>query len=273
MLTLIDLLTALLPLLYGLATANYAVYFVRRDPFAERTCTAFTVFVFVLHGAFFALRAAHFGRPPIVSMPEMLSAVALAVAGVYLYVERIQRSKVTGVFLLGAVLLLQLASSTLVQHAPTASANADSRFLGLHIMAAVLGYSAFAVGAVYGVMYVLLYRALKAKRFGIIFERLPSLDTLASMGFGATLLGWVLLTATIAFGLFMGSAATTSPYADPHTFSTIFVWAIYGLSVLMHFGFGWRGARAVYLTLAGFAFAMLAMLGAALWPHLHTFST
>lgn len=270
--TAIDLLTALLPLLYGLAAVNYLVYFVRRDPFAERTCSPFLLVAFTLHVGFFALRAAYFHRYPIASMPEMISAVALAVTGVYLYVERIQRSKVTGVFIVGLVLLVQLVGSTLLQHAgPPNPKLADNRLYGLHTMAAVLGHSAFAVGAVYAAMYVLLYRALKRKRFGLMFERLPSLDTLANMGFGATLLGWGLLTITILFGLVMSRELTSPAYRDPHTLAAIAVWLVYGGALLAYFLLGWRGARVISLTLVGFAFAVLAILGAAVWPSIHSF--
>ncbi|MBC7793199.1 MAG: hypothetical protein H7Z43_05800, partial [Clostridia bacterium] len=77
----IDLFTTLLPLLYALAMVNYAVYLVRGDPFSERTCTPFLVSVFVLHVGYFSLFAALYGQSPVSSMPGVISAVALAVAG------------------------------------------------------------------------------------------------------------------------------------------------------------------------------------------------
>ena len=55
MLGLIDLLTAALPLLYGLTAVNYAVFFLRRDPFAERTSTPFLAGAVTVHVGFVVL--------------------------------------------------------------------------------------------------------------------------------------------------------------------------------------------------------------------------
>lgn len=271
--TAIDLFTTLLPLLYALAMVNYGVYLVRRDPFSERTCTPLLLAVFVLHVVYFGLQYALHRQSPIANMPGAISAVALAVAGVYLYVERIQGSKVTGAFQLAMVVLLQLIASTLVQHAetPTAAVTSHSTF-GLHVIAAVLAHAAFFVGAVYAVMYVHMYRSLKQKRFGVIFERLPPLDTLASMGFGATALGWVLLTASIVVGVVLSHSVAGS-FSEPHVLSAIGVWFVYGVALLAYFILGWRGARSVYLALVGFVVAVLTISGSALWPMLRRLDT
>ncbi|MEL6544666.1 MAG: cytochrome c biogenesis protein CcsA, partial [Myxococcota bacterium] len=175
--TVIDLVSTLLPLLYALAAGNYLVFFLRADPLAERTCTPFLLVVAGLHNLYFAMRIFTYGRYPITNMGEALSAVALAVVLVYLYEERIQKSRSTGVFILAVVTVLQLIASTLLHNMGDASSPlARSPIYGFHAVAAVLCYAAFAVGAVYGVMYLMLYRALKRKSFGLVFERLPPLD-------------------------------------------------------------------------------------------------
>lgn len=270
--TVIDLVSTLLPILYALAAVNYSVYFFRRDPFAEKTCTPFLFSVFLVHIAFFALRIFTYHRYPITNMGEALSAVSLFVVLVYLYEERIQRSRSTGVFVLVVVTVLHLVASTLLHGlGDTDPVLAENPIYGLHAVAAVLCYAAFAVGAVYGVMYLLLYRALKRKSFGLVFERLPPLDVLASMGIGATLIGWALLSATILLGFAMGGL--WSAIGDPTTLTVLGVWGVYAVAVGGYFALGWRGARTVYLSLFGFACALLAMVGSAyVWPSYHTFS-
>ncbi|MEO1481300.1 MAG: cytochrome c biogenesis protein CcsA [Myxococcota bacterium] len=270
--TLIDLMATLLPLLYALATVNYLVFFVRADPFAEKTCTPFLFGVFLMHVGFFLVRIFTYGRYPITNMGEALSAVSLAVVLVYLYEERLQRSRSTGVFVLTVATVLQLiASSLLYSLGDTPSELAQNPIYGLHAIAAVLCYAAFAVGAVYGVMYLLLYRALKRKNFGLVFERLPPLDVLASMGIGATFIGWALLTATILLGFAMGGLWRSID--DPTTLIVLAVWVVYTFAIGAYFALGWRGARTVYLSLFGFACALMAMVGSAyVWPSYHTFS-
>ncbi len=278
MLGLIDLLTAALPLLYGLTAVNYAVYFLRRDPFAERTCTPFLAGAVIVHLGFVVLLSAYFGRTPVATLPEALNLIALSVAITYLYVERIEQHRSTGAFILPLVVLLQLASSALLpQSNPEVVPQShlfDSSLFGLHAIAAILGYTAFVVGAVYGLMYLLLYRSLKAKNFGIIFERLPSLDVLSKMVFGATFLGWIFLTVTILLGVGMSLGQLPEFYLDPKFLSTLAVWAVYGLAVVTWFALNWRGARAVYFSLAGFVFALVAMMGSAFfWSSFHAFLT
>jgi HemX protein len=276
MLILIDLFIALLPLLYGLAAANYATFFVRREPFAERTCTPLLVATIAVHLVFLLTRYVYLGRYPIASVPEVLTFVAFAVAAIYVYVERVTASKATGVFLVSMAGILQLIASTFIAHgaSPEAPLLYRTSVWHTHTSLAVLGYSAFAVGAVYGLMFVLLYRALKQKRFGIVFERLPSLDVLASMGMGAALLGWVLLTAAIVLGVVMSFRLVPDFYYDPKVISSMVAWTAYALSIGAYFLLGWRGARTVYVSLVAFSIALLTMLGSALpWSSFHVFQS
>lgn len=274
MLILIDMLTALLPLLYGLAAVNYLVFYLRQEPFAQRTCTPFLTAVFLLHLTFLIARYIHFERYPIASLAEAVSVIALAITGVYLYVERVQANKATGVFIVGLVTLTQLVASGLLPHMqPTPGDILDVPLLAAHVTTAVLAYSAFGVGAVYGLMFLLLYRVLKRKTFGLMFERLPPLDVTASMGVWANFLGWLLLTVAIALGAIMSLRLFPNFYRDPKFVSTLFVWTVYGGALVAYRWVGWRGARTAALSLAGFGVAVLATMGSALlWPTFHSFS-
>ena len=94
------------------------------------------------------------------------------------------------------------------------------------------------------------------------------------MVFGATFLGWIFLTITILFGVGMSMGQLPEFYLDPKFLSTLAVWAVYGLAVLTWFALNWRGARAVYFSLAGFVFAMVAMMGSVfIWSSFHAFLT
>ncbi len=265
--------SVLLPLLYGLAAMNYSVYLIRQDKFAERTCTPFLLGVFLFHVSFILARGLWLERHPIFGVGEALNVIAAGMTGAYLYVERIQRSKFTGAFLIGMVVLVQLAASTSLETDSAAfSTMPRGALFALHTVVAVFGYASFAVGAVYGVMYLLLYRALKRKRFGLLFERLPPLDTLSDMGFWAGFLGWLSLTVTIGLGIAMSLDEFPGFYRDPKFLSTIAVWVLYGGVALAHFTLGFRGARAVAFSLAGFVLAVLAMMGSNfLWASFHSF--
>jgi len=275
MVMLLDLLTALLPLLYGLAAANYSVHFVRHEPFAARTCTPVLLATLGAHGAFLIARGVHLGHYPLSNPGEMLSVMAFAIAAVYLYVERVQGAKETGAFLVGMATLVQLAASALLSHSPAnqAALLAKTSLWGVHTICAVLSYSAFFVSAVYGVMYALLYRTLKSKRFGLLFDRLPSLNVLANMGMGAALLGWVFLSLALGLGTLMAVRLVPGFYSDPKFISSVLAWIVYAATVAAYFPLGWRGARTVYASLVAFAVAVIAMAGSVLPWSFHTFQS
>ena len=271
----LNFLVAVMPLLYGLAAVNYLVYFLRDDPFAERTCSGCLGAAVAVHVLFTALWSIHYGHHPVSSLPEALSIIGLSVACVYLYVEQIQKQRTTGAFIVPVVVLFQLAASALLPQAPTAEAAsiyAGNPLFGFHIVMAVFGYSAFALSAVYGIMFLVMYRALKSGRFGLMFERLPSLDVLSGMAFGATILGWGMLTVAIVLGAVMSLEHLPGFYTDPKFISTLAVWLVYATAVGTYFGLNWRGARAVYLSLTGFVFAVVATVGSTfVWSTFHAF--
>lgn len=275
MIAVINLLIVLLPLMYGLAAVNYLVWFVRREPFAARFSTPWMLIAVGLHATFTGLRALHFDRQPIGNIAESLSVVAFALAAVYLYVEQVQRTRTTGTFILPLVFCLQLASSALL---PTAEVTLPehpllrSTIFGVHALLAVVGHSAFALGFVYGVMHVMLYRALKSGQFGLVFERLPSLDVLSAMVFRSTFIGWLALTGTIVVGVVMSVDHFPEFYLDPKFLTTILVWTVYGATVLAYLGLKWQGTRSVYGSLAGFIVAMVAWAGSSfIWKSFHSF--
>ncbi|MCL4550393.1 MAG: cytochrome c biogenesis protein, partial [Bacteroidetes bacterium] len=76
-----------------------------------------------------------------------------------------------------------------------------NRLLGLHVISALLGYSGIIISAVYGVLFWLLYRNLKENKFGLIFNRLPSLEILEKLSFYAAVIGFILLTLAIVIGI------------------------------------------------------------------------
>jgi len=82
-----------------------------------------------------------------------------------------------------------------------------------------------------------------------------------SMGMGATLLGFVFLTAAVGSGAIMSYNLVPSFYTDPKVISSLVAWLLYGLTLVAYFFGGWRGARAVYLALAAFVIAVVTMLG------------
>ena len=275
MTTILNLFAVLVPLFYALAWANYAQLFFRDDPFSRRTATPVLLAAAGVHLVAIFTRAFLLRRCPMGNLPEVLSVLALAVVVVYLALEHRQENKHTGVFLLGLVVPLVIISAIIPPPQGPVSALLKSPLFGLHTTMALLGYSSFAVCAVYGLMYLLLHRTLKRQTFGLVFQNLPSLDGLAAMTVSAALIGFCALSVTMLVGMVWGSRAMQSQllpgtfWHDPKIFVTLIVWAAYGIGIAARFILRWSNRPTVVLLMAAFVVAVLGMV--ALNTFLHTF--
>lgn len=245
-------LNHLLPILLATAWVNYSVYFVRRDPFAHRTATPFLAVTGVLQAGYVVLLGVSYRHHLMANIFEVFTVIALALTVVYLIVETVHKNKSMGVFILPFIFLFQLISSIWIRPARTINPLLRDPLFGLHTGAIALAYSAFLLSAVYGIMYRAFYRALRAKRFGLIFERLPSLDVLARMTMGATTTGFIFLSFAILFGALWATRVAPGFLSDPKFLLTIVVWAVYAVAVVAHHILKWPGRRVVSVSLTGF---------------------
>jgi ABC-type uncharacterized transport system permease subunit len=256
----IRLLNVLLPMTYALAVAAYATDFARGDAAAVRVARRLMETVLALHAVYLGLRTAAFGHVPLASTEELLTTVALAVALVYVVVERRSREHRTGLFLVGVAFVLQTVSSAFIGDVAEFPAVLRSPLFGLHTGSAVVGYAALAVSAAYGVLYLLLYGELKRRRFGRVFDRLPPLEALARMSLRAVRVGLVALGVTIACGSVWAAAEFPRFLRDPKFLLTVLVWLVYAAALALHAARRWTGRRTIAVCLVGFVLLVAATL-------------
>lgn len=278
-------LVLLVPALYLLAWVNYALLFFTDHPLVRKTATPFLLGVLGLHFLTLLGQAGTMRRCPMGNLPEVLSVIVLSVVAVYLVLEHRQNNRYTGVFLLALVVPVAVVSFSAAP-AGAVSTNVSkllkSPLFSLHTSLALLGYAALTVCAVYGFMFLLLHRALKRQTFGLVFQRLPSLDGLAAMTVHAAVIGFAALTLTIVVGMLWGMRAIRGDllqvsgglWSDPKIALTVLVWAVYGVAILARFFLKWSNRRVVLLFLAGFVMAVLAVVVLNTWLHtFHRFTT
>lgn len=274
--SLIPLLITMLPALYALSVAAYAgIYTTDRSPSGASPHIwgpgIFRGAVF-LHVVYLIARGSIEGHLPLASLYDFLSATALAIAAVYLYVEMRQGIRTTGIFVVPLVFIIQLIASAYGNADAATKPPINPIWFEFHTLAAVLGYGAFFVSAIYGVLFLLLYREIKGNRLSLFFTRMPPLETLGRMNVSAASAGLVLLALSILMGIGWGRAAGVRLFSDPKTWLTIVAWAVLGFAVVAHHRLGWRGPRAVYASLAGFTTLLLSRVVTDLFVRsFHTF--
>src|SRR5262249_49951343 len=148
----------------------YAHVFFRNDALARRTAPRALVATLGLHVLYLALLALHLHRVPLATSFESLSALALALGIAYVVQEKRSASPHTGIIFVTLIFVCQTIASAFMNPEVEVKPVLQSPLFGVHIAAALLGYAAFAVSAIFGLLYVLLYHNLKAHRFGIVYE-------------------------------------------------------------------------------------------------------
>jgi len=262
---LLELLAVLLPLSYALLTATYAFVFFRDEPALARAAKPTLTIVVAAHALYIAVRIAVFRHFPLATVFESFTMIGLALALVYWIIEGIVRNQNTGMFVLGLVFVFQTVSSAFIGHAGPINPILRSYWFGVHTTMAVVGYSALALSAVYGTLYLMLYHELKASHFGIIYGRLPSLDTLAVMHERAVVVGLAALTATIIIGIGWLPRVFGWVIADPKVLLTLTIWLLY-LFVVLAQRFGWVSrSRLIYVSILGFVLLVFSTLAVNLW--------
>jgi ABC-type uncharacterized transport system permease subunit len=261
----LNLANWLLPLVYLAFLIDYGVCFFLRANVARRNLWLWPALGF--HGLFLALLVMHLHRPLPANNYEVLTLVAFAIAAVYALAESATHDRRTGVFVFAAVFFLQYTSSMfLPRHMAAATLPGWTR---LHMIPAVFAYTAFTLAAIYGLLHMLATRNLKRQSFGLLFDRLPSLEMLGKMMWNALVAGFVCITLAIATGAIVYGQAGAAP-GGPMTAKVIAkivagsaAWLFSGSAIFGRWLGKWSDKQISHIAIFGFL-AVAALLVASL---------
>jgi ABC-type transport system involved in cytochrome c biogenesis permease subunit len=272
-------LNGLLPVAYAVALLGYLWVFVRPGGVAGPWVTAYTWATVVLHMVYLVLGGIEYGHVPLATTWESLTFIAFMLALVYLILEWQMEDRSTGVFLLGGVLLLQLLSTAFITHEGEVPEILRAPMFGIHVSMALLGYVGLAIAAVYGVMYLVQYRQLKQRHVGLLFQRLPNLETLSRLNIRALVIGWIGLTVAIvagtvwAFNLNRTGALDVNLLADAKFLLTVGLWVLYGACLGGLYILGWAKRTLASLSVLAFLLMLASSLTVTLlFPSFHDFT-
>ncbi len=260
MITVVDVLVVGIPLLYAFLVGIYAISFFRSAPVVERYKTPLLVFTVVCHAAYIMARTVAFDHPPVTTVFEIMTMLAICIAIAYTYIELRTKASNTGLFILLLAFIFQTVSSFSIKDLMEVKEILRSRLLGFHVASALLGYTAISLSAVYGSLYLLLYREIKSSRFGLIYSRLPNLEMLEKMSTKSEIFGFVMLTIAIIVGLaWLPRAFDNFSYFDPKLIGTMVIWVLYAIGLAAKRMLGWQGRKTMVLSLIAFGFVFLSM--------------
>ncbi|MEO8459967.1 MAG: cytochrome c biogenesis protein CcsA, partial [Dokdonella sp.] len=143
---------------------------------------------------------------------------------------------------------------------PTSPSNLDWQ-IKLHVTFALIAYSVLSIAALLAIFLALQERALRKHKIDSgLLRALPALTLTEALLFRLIAFGFVLLTLTLLSGaLFVENLF--AQHLVHKTVLSIAAWLVFGTLLFGRWRWGWRGRRAVQLTLIGMAVLLLAFFG------------
>ncbi len=130
----------------------------------------------------------------------------------------------------------------------------------LHVTLALLSFGILSIAAVLAFLLAVQERALRHRRIGPWLRVLPPLTLTETLLFRLIGAGFILLTPTLLTGaLFVDNLF--GQHLAHKTILSIAAWLVFGVLLYGRWKHGWRGQRAVNLTLVGMAVLGLAFFG------------
>ncbi|SHE48280.1 c-type cytochrome biogenesis protein CcsB [Streptoalloteichus hindustanus] len=231
----------------------------RERPLPERLGrmgVALTVLGALLHLASLVLRGLATSRVPWGNMYEYISAVCLAAVVAWLVMVRRHPVRQLGAFVLTPIgIMLFIAAKLLYAEAAPVVPALRSYWIVIHVSAAVIASGAFLVAGVISLLYVVkASNEANPKRFAGLAARLPESAALDKTAYRVSVFGFPLLT----FGIIAGAVWAESAWGrywgwDPKETVAFISWVIYAAYLHSRATAGWRGTRAAWVNVAGFA--------------------
>ncbi len=233
-----------------------------------RAAVAFSALGMLAHLVAVVTRGLAVHRAPWGNMYEFITALTCVAAIFFGYIVVRHRAWSLGVFVMGAVVLaLGLAETLIYTPAGPLVPALQSYWLSIHVTAMTLATGIFFVAAVLGVLYLVAERyrkrvaAGKAEPGNGLIARIPSAAQLDKLTYRTAIFGFPVWTFGVIAGAIWADQAWGRYWGwDPVETWAFITWVIYAAYLHARATAGWRGARAHYIQLLGFASLVTNML-------------
>jgi cytochrome c-type biogenesis protein CcsB len=229
---------------------------------------ALSAIAVVAHTVAVVTRGLAVHRAPWGNMYEFVTALTCVAALFFLFVMVRYRAWALGVFVMGAVVVALGLAETLIYTAAGQLVPAlQSYWLSIHVTAMTLATGIFFVAAVLGVVYLAADRyrrrveAGRAEPGNGIMRRLPTIEQLDRLTYRTIVFGFPVWTFGVIAGAIWADQAWGRYWGwDPVETWAFITWVLYAAFLHARATAGWRGRRAHYIQLLGFASLMFNIL-------------
>lgn len=213
-----------------------------------------------LHAAHIVVASLIANVCPVEGIHFPMSVASAAMCFGYLFARRRYRVEVAGAFVV-PLALTSLLASRFVGSASEPGERIKSVILPFHVTLNLFGVALFALAFSMATLYLVQERLVKQKRIDGISRRLPPLDVIDRAEHRFLLAGFPLLTIGIITGTVWARRVEIGMPGEllRAVFSYV-TWFVIAAVLFLRAAAGWRGRRAAYGTIAGFAFSVLVLV-------------
>lgn len=238
-----------------------------------------TVVGFLLNVAQIATRGLAADRWPWGNMFEFVVAICMCSVAAFLFAAIRYKARYLGTFVLVPVLLLLgVAAKWLYSEAGPVVPALDSYWIAIHVSAAILATGAFMVSGSAAITYLVArrteFKRAIGERVSGIAAKLPSAELLDRISHRFIVLGFPLWT----FGVIAGAIWADEAWGrfwgwDPKEVWSFITWVVYAAYLHARATAGWRGNKATWIGLIGFACLLFNFFGVNyLFSGLHSYA-
>jgi cytochrome c-type biogenesis protein CcsB len=220
-------------------------------------------------------------RVPWGNMYEFIAAITCMAVLVLVAASIRFRAYYIGLFVLTPV-VLALALDVTIVYTPAGSLvpALNSYWLAIHVTAMIVASGLYIVGAVVTAMYLLAERNERRALAGLpsrtegLMSHLPAAAILDRLAYRSILFAFPVWTFGIMCGAIWADHAWGRYWGwDPKETWSFITWVVYAGFLHARATAGWRGRRAAYIQLVGFACLMFNLIGINLWvTGLHSYA-
>ena len=211
-------------------------------------------------------RALATGHGPFANMYEFSMAFAFGILVAAMWFERRYHQRLLPLVALPVAFALMLYATTIpATIEPLVPALQNNLLLTVHVAVAIVAYGSFSVAFASSLLYLI---QPEGGRWG-----LPKPQVLDEISYRAVVVGFPFLTLTILLGAVWADVAWGQYWSwDPKETASLVTWLIYGAYLHARLVRGWRGNRAAWLLMLGFAATLFTYFGNLFFGGLHSYS-
>lgn len=257
-----EIMIALVILCYSASTAVYIAYLFVQKNYLHNTGCYLMMAGFVCHSISVGYSFVQTGRMPVQNLHETLQVAAWALVGVFIVFRYKFNVKILGIYTAPLAALIMIIAFQMPREPAYVKEIMKSFWLIGHVLTIFIGEASFALACGVGLLYLLQEHAIKKKRHGFFFKRLPSLELLDSTGYACIVVGFTMLTIGLITGIVYAGAVWGKFWSwDPKEVWSAITWLLYAALLHERLTVGWRGRRSAIMAVVGFAFVVFTFFG------------